>query len=147
MNGGLIGGILLMGYAIYTGYEAKTQELDWTPLLNAKVWGGGLVGLGSIIFNVKDSFKAYWESLPGLEEKVVKSKTIETKVKETIVEAKPPEVEELNISNLESQDAYCLSYLMKRAKKAKNEEALALLKNLHDKFYDIHSDEVKVDQV
>lgn len=143
MNGGLIGGILLTGLSIYFGYQAKTENLDWTPLLNLKVWGGGSVGVGTVLYNLKDSFKAYWDSLPGLNK--VEVKKDETVQKVEVILNKPQEVEELNITNLESQDAYCLSYLMKRAKKSKNEEALKLLKDLHDKFYDIHSNEVKVE--
>lgn len=128
-----------MGYAIYSGYEAKTQNLDWTPLLNAKVWGGGLVGAGSLLYNLKDNLVNYWNSLPGL--KGVEVKTNE--LKEIVVENKSPEVEELSLTDLEKNDSYCLTYLMKRVKRAKSEEGLKLLKALHDEFYNIHSGEVK----
>lgn len=133
-----------MGYAIYSGYEAKTQNLDWTPLLNAKVWGGGLIGAGSIIYNVKDNFIAYWKSLPGLngidnQTKPKKPDSVDDAVK---VEA-APEVAELDLNSLELEDSYCLTYLMKRVKRAKSEEGLKLLKALHDEFYNIHSGEVK----
>lgn len=146
MNGGLIGSLLLLGYAVYSGYDAKSQGLDWTPLLNAKVWGGGLAGLGSLFYNVKGPFMDYWKSLPGLtgidnQTKVNTPTVVDngTKVSEEVA----PEVEELNLNNLERNDSYCLTYLMKRVKRAKSEEGLKLLKALHDEFYNIHSGEVK----
>lgn len=146
MNGGLIGSLLLLGYAIYSGYDARTNGLDWTPLLNAKVWGGGVFGLGSLLYHVKEPFLNYWKSLPGLtgidnqtKPKVPNVVDNGTKVPEEVA----PEVEELNLNNLERNDSYCLTYLMKRVKRAKSEEGLKLLKALHDEFYNIHSGEVK----
>jgi len=137
MNGALVGGFLLLAYSIYSGYQAKTDGLDWTPLLNGKVWGGGLVGLVTILVQIKPKFMAYWESLPGLEKvKTVDKIEVDTVKPDVKV---PSEFDEYDITDLESEDLSCLSYLAKRAKKLNNEEALALLKTLSDKFFDIHN--------
>ena len=126
MNSGLIGGIVLLIASVYFGYEAKTENLDWTPLLNLKVWGGGLAGLGTIVYNLKDKVNLT---------KLLPRKT--EKVGDVL-----PEVAELDLKALESEDLYCISYLMKRAKKANAESAIALVKQLGAEFYEIHVKEV-----
>lgn len=137
MNGGLIGGILLMAYSIYSMYQAKTDGLEWTPLLNVKVWCGGLVGIGTIIFHLKDFFLAYWNSLPGL--KKVDNKIIVDKIVEPVDDEPIDKFSEFELDEFEAEDLASLTYLTKRSRKENNETAITLLKTLHDTFFDIHS--------
>lgn len=128
MNTGLLGGIGLILFAIYNYYVTKTENLDWTLLQNLKVWGVGMGGISSLLYEGKDKISNLVKGF--------KAKKVDA----------TPEVSELDTKPIESEDFYCLSYLMKRAKKASKQEAVDKLKEVQGFFYDIHLSEVKTNE-
>lgn len=155
MNGALIGGILLMGYSIFTGHQIQTEGLDWTPLNNAKVWGGGLVGAGTILVQLKPFFSmvlgklnAIAQAKANFDKTQIKS-VITQKVEEKVQEVERPmnnpkdvsELDKFDIGELENEDLVCLNYLMKRVKMCSSEEGLNKVRELNNLFFDIHAGE------
>lgn len=125
MNTNLIGGLALIGYAVYTYVSAKSGGLDLNSALYAKVGVASLGGISGIVYNYKDA-------ILGVLKGVKKTQVVGT-----------PEVTELDITSLEQEDTYCINFLMKRVKRANHEDGVATVKKLNDIMYDIHLKETK----
>lgn len=131
MNSGLLGSFALIGYAIYTFLNAKNGGADLNQALYAKVGIAGLAGSIGSLYNLKDTIPNFL-------------KTLHVPVP---VNPKISPVESLNLTELETQDNYCLNYLMKRISKDKKENPESpengdnLMKELVAVFYEIHKRE------
>lgn len=134
MNSGLLGSVALLGYAIYTFWSAKNGGLDLNQSLYAKVGIAGLAGSVGTLYNLKDQILEVFG-------KFKTNGTAKT------IEMSGTSVKSLNLTELETQDNYCLNYLTKRISKDKKlnpdspEDGDTLLKNLVAVFYEIHKRE------
>lgn len=132
MNSGLLGSFALLGYAIYTFFNAKNGGADLNQALYAKVGIAGLAGSMGTLYNLKDTIPNFL-------------KTLHMPVPAKVSEVSP--VESLNLTELETQDNYCLNYLTKRISKDKKanpespENGDQLMKDLVAVFYEIHKRE------
>jgi len=132
MNSGLLGSFALLGYAIYIFLNARNGGGDLNQALYAKVGIAGLAGSVGTLYNLKDTIPNFLKSL-------------NVPVPAKVSEVSP--VESLNLTELETQDNYCLNYLTKRVSKDKKEnpdspeDGDTLLKNLVAVFYEIHKRE------
>ena len=135
MNYGLIWSLGLIGYAVYTFVQTKNVGGDQDMVFWAKVAGGSVVGAYGVYSNITSVLRQFKEFQKSQNPK---EKIIEKQEEKSPEEEQTMSEPDLSVTELEQKDYEAIMYLTKRAKYLNSENALKLLKEINNEFFDIH---------